>query len=203
MCMLAIQPRCSLGTEAKAGLSPHAPPKDLQLHSPGASQSADARACVRAGELPRHGRAPRHPARRRARLYRQPGQVGASSQVRLLRSACPPGTLLLAPSSASSPGRPPSCTTPGPQVRQLPRLPCPSGMGMQTWRAGCGWAGPRVGTWLPGTEQSQVPGGGGLPPSLRPGPGTGDGASRSCRGRQAAPSWSRHPLVGAQLSRAL
>ena len=85
VCTLPIQPGSSPGAEAKAGLSPHAPPKDLQLHPPGASQSADARACVRAGELPRHGRAPRHPARRRARLHRQPGQVGASPRARLLR----------------------------------------------------------------------------------------------------------------------
>lgn len=55
---------------------PPCAPEDLQLHPAGAAQSADARARVRAGELPRHGRAPCHPARRRARRPRPPGQVG-------------------------------------------------------------------------------------------------------------------------------
>ena len=55
---------------------PPCAPEDLQLHPAGAAQSADARARVRAGELPRHGRAPCHPARRRARCPRPPGQVG-------------------------------------------------------------------------------------------------------------------------------
>ena len=62
--------------EAQAGLFPPCAPKDLQLHPAGAAQSANTRARVRAWELPRHGRAPRHPARRCARRPGPPGQVG-------------------------------------------------------------------------------------------------------------------------------
>lgn len=56
----------TLGWKLRQASSPHVPPKDLQLH-PAELPSANTRARVRAWELPRHGRAPRHPARRCAR----------------------------------------------------------------------------------------------------------------------------------------
>ena len=154
---------------------PPCAPEDLQLHPAGAAQSADTCARVCAGELPRHGRAPRHPARRRARRPRPPGQVGPR---------LPPGTpdpptgTLLSPwigllhCPCPSPGHPPPAAGPGPSWR-LTR------------------AGSRLST--PSVRQG-----------CRPGPWASMGGvhGEAVQGQTAPAAWSWRPPEGALPSRA-